>query len=491
MGVPTPQSYRFTPAPERCCVSQPSADSLHCLDLSRTSQLHDRLRADFDARADEYAPLLRQGNEELHRRKITFGGARDMPSGLTALLLHDDDVARLDSAARMVHGLVEKTLEWLAARPERIAARFPHLGRMIPYLFPTRGWSGKQVVSRYDAVVTSAGELKVIELNTCCPAGFLHSETFCDVARQALGTLFPREGFESLRAGAINPEALVEGLLRIEKNAGIPLGMIAALTDENEISHELDLLLAAVRRKTSRPIEIVDARQLEFRDGELRYHGQAISLTYNKFRISVPTSQNHCWREGFEERYAAYLQAVAQGAVVSVNNFFGMAVGEDKGLLALWSDPNFMHELTPSERTFVERHVAWTRPLAWGEAHWRGLAVRFPDFLYENREQLVIKPAGEGRGYGVVIGKYASEETWRAACAVDPAVPCIVQEFVEPVHLPVVVCRSGEVMVEDMFLTVALATVCGEYQGILSRVSPNPVTNVARTGMVQAVLVEE
>ncbi len=491
MGGLSPQSNRPTSTSDCSCGKESWTDDLHCLDLTRTIQLHQRLRDDLPTRGAEYAPLLRQGNEELHRRKITFGGARDLPTGLTTLLLQRGDVAMLDSAARMVHGLVEKTLEWLAADPNRIVARFPHLARMVPYLSATRGWSGKQVVSRYDAVVTPAGELKVIELNTCCPAGFLHSQSFCDIAQQALATLYPHEDFPLLRAGAINPEGLVDGLLRIEENAGIAPGMIAALTDENEIYHELDLFLAAVRRKTTRTAEIVDARQLEFTNGRLVYRGQPISLTYNKFRISVPTSQNHCWREGFEDRYAAYLAAVAQGAVVSVNNFYGMALGEDKGILALWSDPDFVHELTPRERIFVERHVAYTRPLVQGETEWRGQPVRFPDFLYENREQLVIKPAGEGRGFGVVIGKYATDETWRAACAVHSAVPCVVQEFVDPVNLPVVVCRSGEVAVEEMFLTVALATVCGEYQGILSRVSPNPVTNVARTGMVQAVLVEE
>jgi hypothetical protein len=122
---------------------------------------------------------------------------------------------------------------------------------------------------------------------------------------------------------------------------------------------------------------------------------------------------------------------------------------------------------------------------------WRGRSIRLPDFLYENREHFVIKPSGEGRGFGVVIGKYADEETWRAACTPQPDAPCIVQEFIEPVQLPVVVCRAGQATTEPMFLTLALATICGQYKGLLSRVSSNPVTNVARSGMVQAVLVAD
>jgi hypothetical protein len=458
------------------------------LEVGPTCELHARLRKDLPHREADYARLLRETNESLHQRKITFGGARDMVTGLTALLLEPQDVAALESTAQMVYGLVEKMLHWLAESPERIARRFPHLERIVPHFFATRGWNGKQVISRYDAVVTLSGELKIVELNTCCPAGFLHSEAFCEATQHALAALAPGEAFELLRPGAIDPNAIVEGLLAIERASGLGPEMVAALTDENQIFHELDLLVEAVRRSNSRPIEIIDARELEFRGGQMLHRGRPISLTYNKFRISVPTSRNHCWRDGFEERYGAFLQAAREGAVASVNNLFGMALGEDKGLLALWSDEELTQRFTPSEQQFVARHVAWTRPLSTSQVEWRGRTIRLPDFLLENREQFVIKPAGEGRGYGVVIGKYATREAWQAACTPDPCTPCIVQEFVPPLQLPVVACRNSHVAAEMMFLTLGLATVCGEYRGVLSRVSPNPVTNVAQSGMVQAVL---
>lgn len=489
MGRSSPPSDPLASGGGSRATAQASRGTPHRLDLRPTHELHKRLEQDLSSRGADYARELRNAHQTLHDQQITFSGARDIPTGLTALLLKPLDVAALESAAGMAFQLVEKTLNWLAESPPRIAEFFPHLARIVPHLFSTAGWSGKQVVSRYDAVVTPSGELKIIELNTCCPAGFLHSEAFCDVTQRALGALESDAGYALLRPGAIRPSAVVDGLLEIERSSGIAPRMIAALTDENEIRHELDLLLAAMRRKTTRRVEIVDARRLDYDGGRLSYQGEPISLTYNKFRISVPGSQNHCWRPGFEERYAAFLQAAREGAVVSVNNLFGMAVGEDKGMLALWSQPEFLSQLTPAERDFVARHVAWTRPLVASEVEWNGRSIRLPEFLYENSEHFVIKPAGEGRGFGVVIGRYADRETWQAACQPDPATPCIVQEFIEPVRFPVIARRGNETIVEPMFLTVALATVCGRYQGILSRVSSQPVTNVARAGMVQAVLV--
>ena len=58
---------------------------------------------------------------------------------LTALLLAPADVAALDSTASTVYGLVEKTLDWLAESPDRIRRHLPHLERIIPHLFATRG----------------------------------------------------------------------------------------------------------------------------------------------------------------------------------------------------------------------------------------------------------------------------------------------------------------------------------------------------------------
>ena len=42
----------------------------------------------------------------------------------------------------------------------------------------------------------------------------------------------------------------------------------------------------------------------------------------------------------------------------------------------------------------------------------------------------------------------------------------------------------------SMYLSVGLAVSDGEFCGLLSRISPHPVNNVGRQGLVQAVLIE-
>ncbi|NIP87432.1 MAG: hypothetical protein GTO03_18515 [Planctomycetales bacterium] len=101
----------------------------------------------------------------------------------------------------------------------------------------------------------------------------------------------------------------------------------------------------------------------------------------------------------------------------------------------------------------------------------------------------MIKPANEGRGFGVVIGKYCSQQEWDAACQLQENVPQVVQEFAETLTFPVVSHRGGRVHADPMYLTLGLGILAGRYDGLVSRISTNPVTNVAREGFGQAVFV--
>ncbi len=136
--------------------------------------------------------------------------------------------------------------------------------------------------------------------------------------------------------------------------------------------------------------------------------------------------------------------------------------------------------------------MLWTARLTDREVDWHGRTVDLLPYVRANREQFVIKPANEGRGFGVVVGKFATEGEWNAACEVRPDLPSVVQEYAEPARLPVVRVTNGEGFhVMDHHLTVGLAMIAGQSRGVLSRISANPVTNVGRDGVVQAVFLTE
>ncbi|MBN1853478.1 MAG: hypothetical protein JW829_12165, partial [Pirellulales bacterium] len=264
------------------------------LNLDRTRNLHDELAAMLPRQKAALHRALVVANRELAERRLTFGRIKPLSAALTALVLDAADVRRLRNMAEGIHAVIEKVLNFTMATPERLHRFFPEHRRIFPYLAKTRGCETWQVVSRYDAAVTPDGQLKLMELNTGCPGGFMIAEAMSDVTRH---------GFAELSAidttiqnwtdnGTIRPDALIDELSAVEVAAGIKADTIGLLNDENDLVFELDLIADAFRRQ-GRPVILSGAamlrhaEELHGKEKCLVHDNQVLSLVYNKFRIST------------------------------------------------------------------------------------------------------------------------------------------------------------------------------------------------------------
>ena len=100
--------------------------------------------------------------------------------------------------------------------------------------------------------------------------------------------------------------------------------------------------------------------------------------------------------------------------------------------LALLSEHAGSERWTDRERELIAKHLPWTREVRAGETTYDGAAVDLPAFLLDERQRLVLKPALESGGRGVLVGAAAEPREWRAQ--VDAALSeggWIVQERVE------------------------------------------------------------
>ncbi len=389
---------------------------------------------------------------------------------------------------------------WIGSsnRPRRFETYCSDHKRLHPWLRKTRGQSRWQAVSRYDAVILADGGIRIMELNTGCPAGFMHAEDFSKVTQSAMqtlalsgGDLHASLGLRTGEFGTIPGEALVNELLAIEAQAEVPQGKIGLVNDENQLQNELELIAEAFRGR-GREASIMNAADIRLESGRAVWRGEPVSLLYNKIRISTANSPKHHWAPGFENRYAGFLDVIQNDAAVAVNNLAALTVAEDKSLLEILRLPEFTATLSEGERQFVNDYVLWTARMTDRPMDWHGQTVDLLPFVRSNRDKFVIKPANEGRGFGVVVGKYASEAEWQTACEMSADLPCVVQEYAEAARLPVVRMQGDDqLQALDHHLTVGLAMLGGQYRGMLSRISAHPVTNVGREGVVQAVFLTE
>lgn len=457
------------------------------VELAPTHRLHQQLIARFRSDPQTFLARCAEANRALSRQGVTFEKTRSMAVALSALVISDEAADRFRRIAETLHGLVEQALDWVSASPQRLKRHFADHQRMFPYLEKTPGLHTWQGFSRYDAVITPDGQVKIIELNTGCPAGFLHAESFSRLTRRAIDSLGLDLNSHLERFGTVAADVLIDELLRIEQKAGVEQGLVGLVNDENGLLNELELIAEAFRHR-GREARIVGAEKLRHRDGRAFLEDLPVSLTFNKVRVSTPTSPGWNWKAGFEQRYAGLLSALGSRAMASVNNLGALTIGEDKGLLGLLLHDEFQRQLTAEQRDFIARHVLWTVRLQDGPVVRRGETIDLLRYVRRHREQFVIKPANEGRGFRVLIGRHCSQESWQAACRVDADLPCVVQDYAPLATLPVIDPRGEQPKIVEMFLTVGLAVIRGRYHGLVSRVSANPVNNVGLKGIVQAVL---
>lgn len=461
------------------------------VDISQTQQFQETLASEL-ASAASFAGAVQEAQAAFATERVSFEQRRTLTASLSVLGLTPSDVDAFRCVAEQLHEIVEYALDWVVASEERVRHYFPDHARMLPYLVRTPGTPAWQGYSRYDAVVDRQGHIRVIELNACCPAGFLHGPVLTDITAEALRNLGVISARRRMSSASLSREDLLDGLLATERDAGLEPGLIVLVNDENNLQNELDLLQQALRNR-GREVVVANASELYVKDGRVECGGRRVTLTHNKIRVSTPDSPNHCWRDGFETRYRGFLDGIVNGMVASMNNLCCASIGEDKGMLALLHDPAFQAELSQGQRAFIDEHVAWTARLPGGGVQDRGRDNGLLSYVREHPEQFVIKPANEGRGFGVLVGRYCDDAQWQQACRQDPGFPHVVQAYQEPAPIPVVLSDAEDAAAsgEEMHLTVAMGLVRGHFCGLFSRACSDPVTNVGKTGLAQAVLVHD
>jgi hypothetical protein len=112
--------------------------------------------------------------------------------------------------------------------------------------------------------------------------------------------------------------------------------------------------------------------------------------------------------------------------------------------------------MTDADRAIVERYLPWTREVRPGPVSRRGRSHDMADLLTARQEEFVLKQAIGLMGLQVLIGRETEPELWRKAvhAALEEG-GSIVQEFVEPATVPIVLADGNP----DGRMTVEVAPV--------------------------------
>ena len=219
---------------------------------------------------------------------------------------------------------------------------------------------------------------------------------------------------------------------------------------------------------------IADPRDCEYANGRLMVGDFHVTLIYKRVLITELIE-----RGGMDH---PVVRAVRDHAACMVNSF-RCKILHRKTSLAVLSDEQNSRLFTPAERDAARRFIPWTRLVAERQTEVDGATVDLVAWMQDNKDRLVLKPADEYGGKGIVLGWTVEQGMWESAIADALESPTIVQERVELPREDFPALLNNSLNIYSSMLDTDPYIWYGDYMsGCLTRISTAALLNVTAGG---------
>ncbi len=393
---------------------------------------------------------------------------------------HFVDEERLDhqaAIAALVMSALQKVRAALASDEELYRVHLGGLHDWIGGLLALEPRvAGEGALVRLDASLART-QLHFIEANADSPGGAGHNDAILDFfARMPVYERFSQD--YALRPLRLQGHQLAALLDSWEEWGGKDVPTIGILTRRGDpaaisgTNMDRDFY-------TSQGVETVVTfpDELSFTGGRLRAREIEVDLVHR----ACPT---HGFVGGAEVLEPLF-EAIRAEAVCLVNPFRSELLGH-KAVFALLTEARPEFGFSAAERAAVDAHVPWARLVLDGRTTGAdGEAVDLIEHIRSNRNQLVLKPAHEFGGRGVVLGWEQDDAAWDRAIEDALAAEFVVQRRVELQREDYPSLEPG-LPTRRLYEDTDPFMFRGEFGGQLTRLSGTEMTNVHADGCVCA-----
>jgi hypothetical protein len=418
---------------------------------------------------DRCAAIESELAEWLRSRSFTYG-AETIPFVLMPHFISPGQLRVLQGAVETIMPVLDRFCAAYAEDAElrdelALPAAEDELARMDPgYPQPVRICRLDAFLHRYD--------IKFLEFNSDSPAGL----GWCDVLFEGLQRVeLPgvKHTFHTLYTPLL--PALFDTLLDAyghvrARHPELPEAPRLAVVDVagTPTTGEFRLVAEAGRDRT---VDVVVATldEVAYDGSRLRVQGEPVELVYR--RALTPEASG-----------SDIAAAACDGRICLVNPFRADVVSSKK-ILALLQDPRFEYLLSGDEAERIRATLPWTRILRPGRATYGPWTFDLLSFVSDNRERLVLKPASDYGGRGVMLGTETEQEVWDAAISEHAELgDFIAQEYVAIPEEMFPIVEDGRVQMRLKRFNINPFAIGGRYAGMLTRISDQAVINVAAGG---------
>jgi len=427
---------------------------------------------------DEVIKERQKATERLIKKRCVFGDTV-FQTTLVPLFLKKESIESIEKSSEVFDSIIDKVIE-MSFSDENIKDYFPYYEVPKELLEAPVGYKKATVLNRLD-ILFDGKNLKYIEFNTDNPGGKgwvdMYEEIFSEQSfyQNIIPNYTARDDKKILKglfdaSMACFSEFAEEG----EKpRVGLASFREIIMKQDDEIVRDYFI---------SNGIEanLIDPRDLEFRDGRLYSNGI-------KFNLLI-----RCLKAQFYLRYPRemkdFKKAIMEKGVCLVNSFKSI-LGSEKSLLSLLTNHFNHHYFTDTEVEFIKKHVPWTRKLdETVTLSKEGEEMSLKSYIVKHKDELILKPSWGAGGYQVMVGKATDKSEWVSCLENNLGSPhWTVQEYVEVPQVEIPVIKKNKIEIQKKYFNLSPYVFGGKYVGMLGRVSDNEVINVSAGGGVMPV----
>jgi glutathionylspermidine synthase len=334
------------------------------------------------------------------------------------------------------------------------------------------GFTRPLKICRLDAFLQGY-DVKFLEFNADSPAGIGYTDVLYEGLRSAID--LPRVNAEFETAYTPMLPLLIETLLgayrelRSERRE-LPETPRLALVDVEGSPSVPEFRIVCGAAKAAGLEALWGALDEVSYDGsQLRMKDEPVHLVYRRALL--------------EDLPEGDLIAAARDRRAAVVNPFRARVANNKKLFALLQDPRFAHLVEDRERRVIDETIPWTRVLRPGRTSYGEWVVDLLQFVSDNRERLVLKPASDYGGHGVSLGMETDQSQWDRL--IEEHVEegdFVVQEYVPVPEEMFPTVEDGHVQMRLKRFNINPFGIGGRYAGMITRISDQAVINVTAGG---------
>jgi glutathionylspermidine synthase len=334
------------------------------------------------------------------------------------------------------------------------------------------GYPSPMRICRLDAFLHGY-DVKFLEFNADSPAGIGYTDVLFEGLRSAIQLPRVNAEFETAYSPML-PElvaTLVDAYRHVRaRHPDLPQTPTLAVVDAagSPSVPEFRITCAAAEAAGIRALHgTLD--QLGYDGSTLRLDGEPAHVVYRRALLEdLPEGD--------------LLAAMRDGRVCTVNPLRSR-VANNKKLFALLADPRFAHLVSGEEADVIAATIPWTRVLRAGRAAYGEWVVDLLQFVADNRERLVLKPASDYGGQNVHLGIETEQSAWETLIRDHAEMgDFVVQEYIPVPEEMFPTVEDGRIQMRLKRFNINPFGIGGRYAGMITRISDKAVINVSAGG---------